>query len=129
MWMVGAIWLFTWGAVFGKIAWWAQLGDGVGLALYVGLAATALPSVLFLPRKLPWHAFALMGGGAIVYVGGALFDHWGVAWIIPGVFGPHEIFHVAVIGALVLHWRFFHDWAIPGRIPARTSTGLALSPR
>jgi predicted membrane channel-forming protein YqfA (hemolysin III family) len=102
----------------GKIALWSTLGDGVGLALYVGISAVGLSSILFLERKLPWSAYAPMAAGAVVYVAGALLDHGGVAWLVPGVFGPHEIFHVAVIVALVLHWRFFHEWALPGRAPA-----------
>ena len=120
-WMVAGIWVFTGAALLGKIAWWSSLGDTTGLGLYIGLSAAGLSSIAFLPRKLPWRAFAPMAGGAIVYVVGALLDHGGIAWIIPGVFGPHEIFHVAVIGALVLHWRFFHEWSIPGRVPERAS--------
>ena len=117
-WMVGLIWLFTGLALLGKIVWWARMSDGLGLVLYVGLSAAGLSSMLFLPRKLPWHAFVPMAGGALVYGVGALLDHEGVAWLVPGVLGPHEIFHGAVLGALLLHWRFFHAWAIPGRVAA-----------
>jgi channel protein (hemolysin III family) len=115
-WMVGAIWLFAGTALLGKIAWWSTLGDGVGLALYIGLSALGLSSILFLPRRLPWHAFAPMAAGAAVYVTGALLDYGGIVWLVPGVVGPHEIFHVAVVAALMLHWRFFHEWALPGRV-------------
>jgi channel protein (hemolysin III family) len=116
-WMVGVIWLLTAAAVAGKLALWSTLGDGVGLALYVGISAAGLSSIVFLPRKLPWFGYVLMAAGGLVYVAGALLDHAGWVWIVPSVFGPHEIFHVAVITALVLHWRFFHEWAIPGRVP------------
>ncbi|MBW2316832.1 MAG: hemolysin III family protein [Deltaproteobacteria bacterium] len=116
-WMVGGVWLATAAAVAGKLALWSSLGDGAGLALYVGISALGLSSILFLPRKLPWEGYALMGAGGLVYVGGALLDQAGLVWIVPGVFGPHEIFHTAVLTALVLHWRFFHEWAAPGRVP------------
>jgi len=36
----------------------------------------------------------------------------GEGWtLIPGVIGPHELFHVAVLGGLGIHWRLFHDAA------------------
>jgi predicted membrane channel-forming protein YqfA (hemolysin III family) len=79
--------------------------------LYVAVSAVALPSIAFLPRRLAWRAYLPMGLGAAVYVGGALVDHLGEGWLWPSLFGAHELFHVAVLTALLLHWRFFHDWA------------------
>ena len=32
------------------------------------------------------------------------YFHWPV--LIPGVLGPHEIFHVAVIAGIGFHWHF-----------------------
>lgn len=125
-WMVGIVWAMTAAALIGKNAWWARLGDGVGLALYIGISAVGLSSILFLERKLPWRAYAPMAAGGGVYVAGALLDHAGIAWIVPGVFGPHEIFHVSVIVALALHWHFFHEWALPGRAPATVPARPAL---
>ena len=127
-WMVGLVWTIALSAMAVKIVWWATLGDGVGLALYVGLSALGLSSLLFLPRKLPLRAFAPMGIGGAVYVSGALGDHFAVGALFPAVFGPHELFHVAVLTALLVHWQFFHEWALPGRAtapaPARASAAL-----
>lgn len=116
-WMVGLVWAITWAVLFGKIAWWSRVGDGVGLGLYIGLSIVGLSSILFLPRKLDWRMYDLMAAGAVTYVAGALFDHFQLFWIVPRVFGPHETFHVAVLVALFLHWRFFHAWAEPGLAP------------
>lgn len=117
-WVVGLVWVIALTALFGKVALWAHVGDGVGLMLYVGLSAVGLSSIAFLPRKLRWRAYLPMGLGAAVYVAGALVDHLGAGWLWPSVFGAHELFHVAVLAALFLHWRFFHDWALPGRVIA-----------
>jgi hypothetical protein len=65
-----------------------------------------------------------MGLGAAVYVGGALVDHLGEGWLWPSLFGPHELFHVAVLTALLLHWRFFHAWALPGRVTVHPAGAL-----
>jgi len=123
-WMVALIWAMTGAALAVKILRWSTLGDGVGLALYVGISAVGLSSILFLERRLPWPAYVPMAAGGLVYVGGALLDHGGIAWLVPGVLGPHEIFHVAVIVALVSHWRFFHVWALPGRAPPLAPVAL-----
>lgn len=118
-WMVGATWVIAVAALVLKTAFWSDVGAGLGLGLYVGLSAIGLAAILVLPRRLPWVALLLMAVGAFVYVAGAFADHLKVGWLVPGWFGPHEIFHVAVLGALLLHWRFFHEWSIPGRVPSR----------
>ena len=118
-WMVGGTWVIALVALVLRIVFWSDVGDGLGLGLYVGLAAIGLGAVLVLPRRLPWVALLLMALGALVYVAGAFADHLDVGRLLPGWFGPHEVFHVAVLGALLLHWRFFHDWSIPGLVPPR----------
>jgi hemolysin III len=118
-WMVGGTWVIALAALVSKIVFWSDVGEGLGLGLYVGLAAIGLVAVLVLPRRLPGVALLFMLLGALVYVAGAFADYLDVGLLVPGWFGPHEIFHVAVLSALLLHWRFFHDWSIPGRVPVR----------
>jgi len=124
LWMVGLVWALALAALFGKVALWSQVGDGLGLVLYVAVSAVALPSIAFLPRRLAWRAYLPMGLGAAVYVGGALVDHLGEGWLWPSLFGPHELFHVAVLTALLLHWRFFHAWALPGPVVVHPAGAL-----
>jgi channel protein (hemolysin III family) len=47
----------------------------------------------------------LILGGVCYSLGAVLM---GIGWptVIPGVLGPHELWHVAVLAALALHWRF-----------------------
>ncbi len=117
--MVGGTWVIALVALVLRIVFWSDVGDGLGLGLYVGLAAIGLGAVLVLPRRLPRVALLRMALGALVYLAGAFADHLDVGRLVPGWFGPHEIFHVAVLSALLLHCRFFHDWSIPGRVPPR----------
>ena len=118
-WMVGGTWVIALVGLALKIVFWSDVGDGLGLGLYVGLAAIGLGAFLVLPRRLPWVALLPMALGGLFYVAGAFADHLDVGRLVPGWFGPHEIFHVAVLSALLLHWRFFHDWSSPGRLPPR----------
>ncbi len=126
-WMVCLIWAITWSALFGKIALWTSLGDGVGLLLYILLSIVGLSSILFLPLTLHWRAYDLMAAGAVTYVVGALVDHFELFWLIPGVFGPHEFFHCAVLAALFLHWRFFYAWATP-QLARGAAAGRPIAP-
>jgi hemolysin III len=125
LWMVGLVWVVAFTVLFGKVALWSRVGDGLGLLLYLGLSAIGLSSIAFLPRKLVWSAYVPMALGAAVYVAGALVDHFSDEWFWPSVFGPHEFFHVAVLTALFLHWRFFHHWALPGRVVLQPTETLA----
>jgi hemolysin III len=115
-WMVGGTWMIALAALVLRIVFWSDVGAGLSLGLYIGLAAIGLGAFLVLPRRLPAVALPFMGLGALVYVAGAFADHLDVGRLVPGWFGPHEVFHVAVVSALLLHWRFFHDWSIPGRV-------------
>jgi hemolysin III len=52
--------------------------------------------------------------GGLCYSVGAIFDfiRWPV--IIPWVFGPHEVFHLFIIGGIYFHWKFIHHIADMG---------------
>jgi channel protein (hemolysin III family) len=52
-WMVGGTWVIALVALVLKTVFWSDVGDGLGLCLYVGLAAIGLGAVLVLPRRLP----------------------------------------------------------------------------
>jgi channel protein (hemolysin III family) len=128
VWLVGGIWALALALLVAKWALWSRVGDGLGLGLYIGLSTAGLLPLLLLPRRVPWHALGGMAAGAALYVGGALADYAKLVWIIPGVLGPHEIFHVAVLTALALHGRFFHAWAAPGPAPAPPEPAAAPVP-
>ena len=115
LWMIGVVWVVAVGALTSKLAWWSVFGDGVGLSLYVGLGAVGTSSLAFLPRSLPWRAFVPFALGGAIYIAGALADLWVPRWLVGRVLGSHEIFHLAVVGALMMHWRFFHQWS-PGQL-------------
>ncbi len=60
---------------------------------------------------LVWREFGfrfarpLLEGGMAYSVGAAvIISHWPT--MIPGIIGPHEIWHVAVLAGLTLHWLF-----------------------
>ena len=65
----------------------------------------------------------LFWGGVAYTLGAVLLElHWPV--LIPGVLGPHELWHIAVLVGLGLHWRFAFQIAAraPGGSPERVSS-------
>lgn len=89
-----------------KMVFFSETAEWLGLACYFGMGLLGFATTLAL-WKQHGAAFAMpMLTGGLVYTVGALMDFLREPVIIPGVFGPHECLHVAVLIALTLHWRF-----------------------
>ncbi|RMF39253.1 MAG: DNA-binding protein [Planctomycetota bacterium] len=102
------------------LAYWAVAATGIslrsvfpeGLPLALGVGVfLAMGWAGVVTMFLMWRQFgydfirALLMGGAAYSVGAVLLLlDWPV--VLPGVIGPHELWHVAVLGGLFWHWRF-----------------------
>ena len=101
-----------------KTVFFTDLAEGLGLMFYIVLGWAGLFTVMTLWRRFGYgFVEPLVWGGAAYTVGGVLeFLRWPV--LIPGVVGPHELFHVGVLAGLGLHWRFVFRIA-SGELPDR----------
>src|SRR5690606_15251611 len=104
---------FIWtGAVAGivlKTIFFEEIPESVGLALYLGFAWLGRLTAYVLARTY-WRAavMPLLRVGAAYSLGGiASVVEFPALW--PGYVAHHELFHVAVLVALVLHWRLMRD--------------------
>lgn len=99
-----------------KAIFFDDIPEWLSLSLYLGMGWLGLAS----GGVLWWRygtAFIrpLLAGGIAYTLGGVLeFLRWPV--LLPGIVGPHELFHVAVLIGVVLHWRFVYRIA-DGRLP------------
>lgn len=101
--MTGVTWAAAITGLVLKTVYFEELSEGASLALYLSLGW--LGSVAF------WRLVKLQGFdlakpillGGVVYTLGALVDFVAPPHLIPGVVGPHEIFHVAVVAGAALH--------------------------
>lgn len=59
-------------------------------------------------REYGWRFIRLPVLSGLVYTVGALLLIMDQPKLVPGVIGPHEVWHLAVLGALGLHWRFIY---------------------
>jgi channel protein (hemolysin III family) len=101
-------------AVFGitfNFLYFDRLPEIAGLAFYIAMGWTGVYSGYALYRRygwgfirpLAWEGIAYTAGGALEFLRGpVLFD---------GVVGPHELFHLAVLVGLGLHFRFVFSFA------------------
>jgi channel protein (hemolysin III family) len=108
-WRRGAL-TFIWGyAAMGVLlqALWFHFFSGVpGLLLYLGLGWVGVFSIFKLGRQLGFVAVRPMWLAGIAYSAGAILEATGHPMLIHRWVGPHEIFHVAVLVGVALHWSF-----------------------
>jgi channel protein (hemolysin III family) len=84
-----------------------RLPTGLGTGIYLAMGWIAGGAAIVVWRREGMSELRLLVLGGVVYSIGAIL--LGLEWptLVPGVFGPHELWHVAVLTALTLHWRFF----------------------
>ncbi|MEX1025482.1 MAG: hemolysin III family protein [Planctomycetota bacterium] len=87
-----------------------DLPQGLLTSLFLALGWIAGASGLIAWRRLGKELRLLVAGGVVYSVGAVLL---GLGWpnLVPGVVGYHELWHVAVLAALTLHWTFFYRHA------------------
>jgi channel protein (hemolysin III family) len=104
--MIVLAWSICATAVTLKSVFFAELPEWASFSAYIGMGWLGIISILRLwwLRGLGYVALLLSGG--LTYTVGALLDFLRLPVLLPGVIGPHELFHVAVLVALGLHWAF-----------------------
>lgn len=100
-----------------------ELPRGLGIAVFILLGWVTGVSGLVVWRQFGTRELRLLLGGGVAYSVGAVL--MGIEWptLIPRVIGPHEVWHLAVLGAMVMHWRFLYGHAqfpTDGPVPARS---------
>jgi channel protein (hemolysin III family) len=109
--MILAIWTMAATAVTLKMIFFHSVPEALSLSLYLGMGWVGLISGVKIARMFGRRFIDLLLFGAVAYTAGAVLEflHWPV--VIPGVIGPHELFHLAVLAGLFFHWRFIYAFA------------------
>jgi channel protein (hemolysin III family) len=99
-----------WGAALAGIAlktvYFAAVPEWLGLTIYLGLGWVGVFSAAVLARRYG-NGFVLpVLCGALAYTAGAVAEFLRWPLLLPGIVGPHEIFHLAVLAGIGWHWAF-----------------------
>lgn len=100
MWSLAITGIVLFSVYYQDLSTWLRTGIFLGLGWFAGASGLVL-----LYRFGPGRVQLLVAGGVAYSVGAVCM---GLGWptLYPGVIGPHEMWHIAVLGAMAMHWRF-----------------------
>ena len=118
--MIALVWTLAATGITLKTIYFDDFPEWLGLVFYLGLGWVGVVSGFQVWRVHGWRVFQPLLWGGVAYSVGAVFDFLQRPVLIPGVVGPHEVFHVAVIVGVAFHWSFVFRFADhpPGATPA-----------
>lgn len=88
-----------------------SLPTGIGTSIFVLLGWSGLISYFLLRRRYGALFVAPLLQGGIAYTVGAVVLLMNAPVVIPRVVGAHELWHLAVLVGLGMHWRFVFQFA------------------
>ena len=88
-----------------------SLAPGIGTAIFLLLGWGGLISCVLLWWRYGFSFVAPVLAGGVAYTLGAIILGLKRPTLIPGIVGAHELWHVAVLAGLGLHWRFVCGFA------------------
>ncbi|MFP6611490.1 MAG: hemolysin III family protein [Pirellulales bacterium] len=125
------------GRIAGLTLIWLAAATGIALkTFYSNLLPPSTIYLVFLgmgwccaaATAVTWRRFGasfvesvILGG--VAYTAGAVCQMAFQPTLVPGIIGPHEILHVAVLVGMGFHWRFIYQFAdgrLPEPVPARS---------
>jgi channel protein (hemolysin III family) len=84
----------------------ATMPEWVGLLMYLGLGWMGVISAVAVARRHGHVVILPVLWGALAYTAGAVAEFLRWPQLLPGIVGPHEIFHLAVLAGIAWHWAF-----------------------
>ena len=104
--MLIPIWIIAITGLTLKTIFFIGFPEWFGLILYLGLGWLGIISAIVIKRRYGLKFVMPLIYGAIAYSSGAVMEFLRTPTLIPGVIGPHELFHVAVLLGLASHFYF-----------------------
>jgi channel protein (hemolysin III family) len=105
------IWIAALTGLTLKTVYFDVMPSWLGLLMYLGLGWLGLISTVALARRFGVRFVLPLVWGALAYTLGALADFLSWPVLVPGVIGPHEVFHLAVLAGIAFHWAFIRGIA------------------
>ena len=127
---LGLVWTAAAAGITLRTIFGASLPFGVGTAIFIVFGWSGLISGIRLWRRYGFSFVKPLVWGGVSYTLGAIGLSLNWPTVIPGVFGAHEVWHVAVLMGLSLHWKFVFQFAdgLPHTPSAASKSPLADGP-
>jgi channel protein (hemolysin III family) len=105
------IWVAALAGLVLKTVYFDAMPPWLGLLMYLGLGWLGLISTVALARRSGVRFILPLVWGGLAYTAGAVVDGLGWPVLVAGIVGPHELFHLAVLGGISFHWAFIRGIA------------------
>ena len=106
-----------------KSIFFNEMAEWLGLVFYLGLGWLGILSAYLTHRLHGFQVIKPLIYGALAYTLGASLEFLRLPIVIPGVIGPHELFHLAVLAGIAWHWQFVRNLLMLKQEPASDKTG------
>jgi len=107
--ILAMVWILAITGITLKSIFFDSIPEWLGLGIYLGMGWLGLISGILLSRRLGLSFIKPLVYSGLAYSLGGITEFFSWPILIPGVIGPHEIFHVAVIVGIGIHWYFMYQ--------------------
>lgn len=116
---LAGIWTIAVVGILLRMIFHAWISDAVGVSIFLLCGWGSLATAIVLWRRFGWTFMKPAVFAGAFYTLGAVVLLFHGPTIIQGIMGPHELWHIAVLSGLTMHWRFVFQFAagLPGSKP------------
>ncbi|MFA6162942.1 MAG: hemolysin III family protein [Methylobacter sp.] len=100
------VWVLAISGLIVKTIFFTTIPEWLGLSFYLGLGWMGLFMGYHLWRRYGFAFIWPLVLGGIFYTVGAIIEYHQKLTILPGIIGPHEILHIAVLLGIGFQWWF-----------------------
>lgn len=111
--MLLLVWTIAITSITVKTIYFNDIAEWIGLSFYLGLGWFGAVSGILLYQRHGYQYIKPLLYGAFAYTIGAIMEFIRSPELIPGVIGPHELFHIAVLFGIGYHFIFVLSFAKP----------------
>lgn len=108
--VLSGIWGLAFAGLAFKTIFFAQVPEAAGIGAYLLLGWLGLGTAWFLWRHLGPRFIAMPLLGGLAFSVGGIVGAVGAPNPLPGIVGPHELFHIASLAGVYAFWRFMAEW-------------------
>lgn len=109
--MLAFVWTAAIAGLTLKVIFFDAVPEALGVSAYLALGWVGVISMAVIYRRSSARFVSPLVIGGLAYTVGAVCEFTSQPTLIAGVFGSHEMFHVAVLAGLGCHWMFIERLA------------------